>query len=155
MEADNITVSVKVHLHEQNHKFKPKYGSKYAAGADLKARMNKRTILFPGQSKTIPLGIYLDMPQGWEVQLRPRSGLASKRGLTLINGIGTIDSDYTGELKACIINLSEEPQSIEPYDRICQMVVKQVPIVTLDIIDQPIVKRTKRGDKGFGSTGTT
>lgn len=108
-------------------------------------------VVEPGSWELIPLDFSLDLPLGWEVQLRPRSGLAAKNGVTVLNSPGSIDSDYKGHIKAILINHSQERVVFEPGDRICQMAFAEVPKVELVLTDE--LSNSKRGEGGFGSTG--
>jgi dUTP pyrophosphatase len=129
----------------------PSYATADAAGMDLRAHLETAITLQPLERTLVPTGLFLEIPSGYEAQLRPRSGLAIKQGLTLLNTPGTIDADYRGEVKVIIINLSNEPQTIAPGDRIAQMVVAPVTQVTLDAVE--ILTATDRGNGGFGHTG--
>ncbi|MFV0383808.1 dUTP diphosphatase [Paracoccus sp. (in: a-proteobacteria)] len=133
----------------------PSYETAGAAGADLRANFpeNERSgiELLPGQRALVPTGLILDIPAGWEVQIRPRSGLALKYGLTLANAPGTIDSDYRGPLGVILVNLGQEPHRIAHGDRIAQMVVAPAPQARFVSVDS--VTDTARGTGGFGSTG--
>jgi dUTP pyrophosphatase len=122
-----------------------------AAGFDLAAAVAEPTVLQPGEIRLIPCGFCMALPVGYEAQVRPRSGLSSKHGVTLVNTPGTIDSDYRGEVRAPLINLGREPFTIERGMRIAQMVVVPVPPVTLVEVDQ--LDETDRGHGGFGHTG--
>lgn len=129
----------------------PRYQSKYAAGADLQAAVEKDLVLKPGQRELIPTGLRIELPEGFEAQIRPRSGLAVKQGITIVNTPGTIDSDYRGEIKVLLINLGHSDCTIKRGDRIAQMVI--CPVVTANFIIQESVNETLRGRGGFGSTG--
>ena len=118
---------------------------------DLRANLEASLILSPLERKVVPTGIFLEIPQGFEAQVRPRSGLALKQGLTCLNSPGTIDADYRGELKVILINLSSEQQLIEHGDRIAQMVFQKVEIVDLELTHQ--LNETSRNAGGFGHTG--
>ncbi len=130
----------------------PTYGTEQSAGMDLRAWLQEPVTLQPLERKLIPTGIYVALPQGYECQIRPRSGMALKRGLTVLNTPGTIDADYRGEIGVIMVNLSQEAQTIEDGERICQMVVARhetvewTPVQSLD--------DTERGAGGFGHTGT-
>lgn len=130
----------------------PAYSTPLSAGMDLRAWLEEPVTLQPLQRVMLHTGIYIALPVGYECQIRPRSGLALKRGLTVLNTPGTIDADYRGEVCVIIANLSNEPQTIEDGERICQMVVARhetvqwLPVETLD--------NTERGTGGFGHTGT-
>ena len=118
---------------------------------DLRAHLETAITLQPLERMLVPTGLFMELPLGYEAQVRPRSGLAIKQGLTLLNTPGTIDADYRGELKVIMINLSNEPQTIAPGDRIAQMVVAPVTQVTLEAVE--ILTTTDRGHGGFGHTG--
>jgi len=134
-----------------NKKLEPLYATEYAAGADLKACIEETVEIPPGGRLLIPTGISLAIPEGWEAQVRPRSGLALKKGLTVLNSPGTIDSDYRGEVKVILINLSRETQKIEPEERIAQLVFSEV--TAADFTYTESLPDTSRGSGGFGSTG--
>jgi dUTP pyrophosphatase len=129
----------------------PSYATADAAGMDLRAHLETSITLQPLERMLVPTGLFLELPSGYEAQLRPRSGLAIKQGLTLLNTPGTIDADYRGEVKVIMINLSNQPQTIAPGDRIAQMVVAPVTQVTLEAVE--ILTTTDRGHGGFGHTG--
>ncbi len=129
----------------------PSYQSTHAAGADIKAELSKDIIMKPLQRVVVPTGIYLEIPEGYEAQVRPRSGLAAKNGITVLNSPGTIDSDYRGEIRVIMINLSDEDFIIKNSDRIAQLVI--APVVQGDFIKDLKLKDTSRGSGGFGSTG--
>lgn len=129
----------------------PFYATDGSAGVDLYANIGEPLILKPLQRTLIPTGIKIALPEGLEAQVRPRSGLAVKKGLSVLNSPGTIDSDYRGEVKVVIVNLSEEEVEINPGERIAQMVVASY--VKLDWIEVENLAETQRGSGGFGSTG--
>ena len=129
----------------------PAYQSDEAAGVDLSASIEKPVKILPWERKIIPCGISLSMPRGLEAQIRPRSGLAFKHGITILNTPGTIDSDYRGEIKIVLINLSKKEFLIQPKDRIAQMIFSEVTQVTFKEVDD--LDSTNRGIDGFGSTG--
>lgn len=122
-----------------------------SSGFDLQAAVNEPVVIQPGKWKLIPTGIAIAMPQGLEAQIRPRSGLALKHGLTVLNSPGTIDADYRGEIGVLMLNLGEESYQVLRGQRIAQMVFSQVPEVQLRVTDQ--LDSTKRGTGGFGHTG--
>lgn len=129
----------------------PAYATKQSAGVDLKANTDSPITLEPLQRAMVPTGLYLAIPEGYEAQVRPRSGLAAKHGITVLNTPGTIDADYRGEVKVVLVNLSNEPFVINPGERIAQMVFasfQQVDWEETDSLDE-----TERGAGGFGSTG--
>ena len=129
----------------------PAYATPLSAGVDLRANLEAPVVLQPLQRMLIPTGLYIALPPGYEAQSRPRSGLAIKHGITVLNSPGTIDADYRGELKVILVNLSQEPFEIVPGERIAQMVIarhEQVEWEPVDALDE-----TERGAGGFGSTG--
>lgn len=129
----------------------PEYATEYSAGLDLKANIESDVTLQPLERALIPTGLYIELPQGYEAQIRPRSGLALKHGLTVLNSPGTIDADYRGEIRVILVNLSNDPFVIKDGERICQMVVAayaRVEWVETDNLDE-----TERGAGGFGHTG--
>ena len=131
----------------------PKYESEGAAGLDLLAAISesKNIIILPGKAEMVPTGIAIALPKGFEAQIRPRSGLAAKNGITILNSPGTIDSDYRGEISAMLINHSKVNFEIERGMRIAQMVL--APVVQFNLIKTETLDETKRGAGGFGSTG--
>jgi dUTP pyrophosphatase len=129
----------------------PAYMSEHASGMDLFAAVEKEEIIEPGQWKRIPTGIYLALPDGYEMQVRPRSGLALKHGIGLINTPGTIDSDYRGEIGILLINHSPEPFLVNRGDRIAQMVI--APVIRAGWIQVDQLPETERSSGGFGHTG--
>ncbi|AIQ53278.1 dUTP diphosphatase [Paenibacillus sp. FSL R7-0331] len=129
----------------------PRKMSEQASGFDLHASVAEPVVLAPGERALIPTGIALAMPDGLEAQIRPRSGLAFKHGITCLNTPGTIDADYRGEIKVLLINLGQEPFAIARNERIAQMVFQAVPAVTLVEVDE--LTETQRGAGGFGHTG--
>jgi dUTP pyrophosphatase len=130
----------------------PNYETEGSAGMDLRADITEPVTLKPLERAMIPTGIFIELPIGFEAQVRPRSGLAAKRGLTCLNSPGTIDADYRGELKVILVNLSNETQTIEPAERIAQMVIAKHERVVWSEVTQ--LSDTVRGAGGFGSTGT-
>ena len=129
----------------------PRYESEQAAGMDIRCHIAQPITLQPLERKLLPTGLYIELPVGYEAQIRPRSGLALKRGLTVLNTPGTIDADYRGEIGVILINLSNEPQTIEPGERICQMVIakhEQPELLTVEVLGT-----TERGAGGFGHSG--
>jgi dUTP pyrophosphatase len=132
----------------------PRYASDGAAGLDLQAALREPLTLQPGERVAVPTGLSLALPAGHEGQVRPRSGLALKRGITVVNAPGTIDEDYRGELKVLLVNLSREAQVIESGDRIAQLVIAPVTRVVVTEVDSvDALGETVRGEGGFGSTG--
>ncbi|QTQ13654.1 dUTP diphosphatase [Treponema parvum] len=129
----------------------PEYKSEGASGADVYACLKEPVVLAPGEYKLIPTGLSCAIPEGYEIQVRPRSGLAAKNGVTLLNTPGTIDSDYRGEIKIILINLGKEPFTVKDKDRIAQFVV--APVVKGYFKAVTFLDNTDRGQNGFGSTG--
>ncbi len=127
----------------------PAYATEGSAGADLAAC--ESVVVPPGEWRAVATGIFLEIPRGYEIQLRPRSGLALRRGVTLLNAPGTIDSDYRGEVKVLVVNHGREPFRIAPGDRIAQMVLQ--PVVVMNFEEGGGLSETERGSGGFGSTG--
>ena len=129
----------------------PAYETILSAGMDLRASLTESIILQPMQRALIPTGLYIELPAGTEAQIRPRSGLAFKHGITVLNSPGTIDADYRGEIKVLLINLSQEPFEIKDSERIAQMVVSKHETVEWQLVES--LNETKRGEGGFGHTG--
>jgi dUTP pyrophosphatase len=130
----------------------PAYATAGAAGADLLAAVDRPVVLAPGKRETIPTGIALALPEGFEAQVRPRSGLALKHGVTVLNAPGTVDCDYRGEVRVILVNLGEAPFVVERGMRIAQIVVQRIEAVRWRVSDQ--LPASARGPGGFGSTGT-
>ncbi len=129
----------------------PQYATEGAAGMDIKAFLEVPLQLAPMERALIATGLFIELPVGYEAQIRPRSGLAINQGITCLNSPGTIDSDYRGEIKIILINLSGEEQVIQPGDRIAQMVIQKVERVTLQMVTE--LNKSERATSGFGSTG--
>ena len=129
----------------------PEYATPHSAGMDLRANLDAPVTLNPLERQLIPTGIFIELPVGYEAQIRPRSGLAIKHGISLVNTPGTIDADYRGEIKVIAINLSNTPFIIDDGERICQMVVAAHACVEWDEVD--VLEETERGAGGFGHTG--
>ena len=129
----------------------PAYATPLSAGMDLRAALDAPVELKPLERALVPTGLYLQIPAGYEAQVRPRSGLAAKHGITVLNTPGTIDADYRGEIKVILINLSNQPFTIEPGERIAQMVFARCEQATLEAVEA--LDETQRGAGGFGSTG--
>lgn len=130
----------------------PQYTSAHASGADIQALLEEPLTLQPGERALVPTGIILEIPEGYEAQVRPRSGLAIRHGITVLNSPGTIDADYRGEVKIILINTGQEPFTIQNGDRIAQMVF--APVIRAEFYHNPKLSETERGSGGFGSTGT-
>ncbi|MBD5282779.1 MAG: dUTP diphosphatase [Bacteroides sp.] len=130
----------------------PTYETTESAGMDVRAALKEPQTLQPGERALIPTGIKIQLPAGYECQVRPRSGLALKKGITVLNTPGTVDADYRGEIGIILINLSSEPFEITPGERIAQLVINQYTRIQWEPVDR--LDETKRGDGGFGHTGT-
>ena len=130
----------------------PFYATMNSAGMDLKANIEEPITLAPLQRAMVPTGLYIALPEGTEAQIRPRSGLAAKHGVTVLNTPGTIDADYRGEIKVILVNLSNDAFTINPGERIAQMVVARYEKVEWNEVES--LDETERGAGGFGSTGT-
>src|SRR6195952_5169201 len=144
-------MSIPVNIINQSPYPLPAYATAGSSGMDLKANIPEPLILQPLERQLIPTGIFIELPDGYEAQVRPRSGLALKQGITCLNSPGTVDADYRGELKVILINLSNTEQQIQPGDRIAQMVVGSVEHVEWHPVAELI--ETARNDGGFGHTG--
>ena len=142
-------MEVKV-VNKSNHRL-PEYATIGSAGMDIKANISEPVILKPLRRELIPTGLYIAIPEGYEVQIRPRSGLACKYGITVANTPGTIDSDYRGEVKVCLINLSDTPFVVNPGERIAQAVLNKVEKIEWNEVTE--LDTTERGEGGFGHTG--
>lgn len=129
----------------------PAYATEGSSGMDLRASINETVTLQPLERTLIPTGLFIELPEGFEAQVRPRSGLAIKQGITCLNTPGTIDADYRGEIKVILINLSNEIQSVHNGDRIAQMVIQKVE--KINWAPSVELKQTTRNEGGFGSTG--
>lgn len=129
----------------------PQYETVHAAGLDLRANITEAILLKPLQRTLVPTGIYIELPDGYEAQIRPRSGLAAKHGISLVNSPGTIDPDYRGEIKAIVVNLSDTDFELKPGERIAQMVIAQFARIEWEQVEG--LSESDRGAGGFGSTG--
>ena len=130
----------------------PAYATKQSAGMDLRANIEEAFELKPLERRLVPTGLYMALPEGYEAQVRPRSGLALKHGITVLNTPGTIDADYRGEVGVVLVNLSNEPFFIEPGERIAQMVIAKYEQVELEEVE--MLDETERGAGGYGHSGT-
>lgn len=142
---------IQVKIVNQSDNELPAYATAGAAGLDIRAFLPEPITLEPMQRWLVPTGLYLEIPDGYEAQVRPRSGLAIKQGITCLNTPGTIDSDYRGELKVILINLDVQPHTLQSGDRIAQLVFQQVTRVAWQPVDA--LTQTDRGEGGFGHTG--
>ena len=142
---------IAVQIVNKSHHPLPEYATTGSSGMDIRAFLTSPIIMAPMERVLIPTGLFIALPENWEAQIRPRSGLAIKQGLTCLNTPGTIDADYRGELKVIMINLSNEEQVISDGDRIAQMVFQKVEKVILEKVES--LEETERGAGGFGHTG--
>ena len=143
---------IKIPIEANEEAFLPVYASDLAAGADVRACIANDVILFPGDSTLVPTGIRVEIPEGYEIQVRPRSGLALKEQVTVLNTPGTIDADYRGEVGVILINHGKKPFIITPGMRIAQIVL--APVAKALFVREEILAVTSRGEGGFGHTGT-
>ena len=130
----------------------PKYQTSQSAGMDLRANIDAPVLLKPLDRKLIPTGLHIALPEGYEAQIRPRSGLAIKKGITVINTPGTIDPDYRGDIGVVLVNISNEDFVVQPGDRIAQMVINKFEQAEFEFVEE--LDETERGEGGFGHTGT-
>lgn len=142
---------MKVNIINKSKHDLPEYATLHAAGMDLRANISEPIVLKPLERTLVPTGLYIELPVGYEAQIRPRSGLAIKKGITVLNSPGTIDADYRGQICAILINLSNEEFIINDGERICQMVIASHAQVELISVEE--LSDTERGDGGFGHTG--
>jgi dUTP pyrophosphatase len=142
---------MKIHIVNKSHHPLPGYATLFSAGMDLRANIPESIILLPGERKLIPTGLFIALPPGFEAQIRPRSGLALKYGISLVNTPGTIDADYRGEIGIILINLSNESFQINDGERICQMVINKYEVIEWENVSD--LEETSRGVGGFGHTG--
>ena len=129
----------------------PQYETALASGLDVRANITESITLGPLERTLVPTGLFIELPEGYEMQVRPRSGLAAKHGLSLVNAPGTIDADYRGEIKVILVNLSNTPYELKPGERVAQLVVSQFTRVEWEPVEE--LGETERGAGGFGSTG--
>ncbi len=142
---------MKVRIVNRSRNALPLYQTPLSAGMDVRADLEQSVTLAPLGRAMIPTGLYVELPEGYEMQVRPRSGLAAKHGITVLNSPGTIDADYRGEIRIILVNLSSEAFTIEPGERIAQLVVARHEQVEWDPVEE--LGTTERGTGGFGSTG--
>lgn len=143
---------VKIKIVNRGTQQLPAYATPQSAGMDLRANITESITLQPMERRIIPTGLHIALPEGYEAQVRPRSGLAFKHGITVLNSPGTIDADYRGDIGVIMVNLSNEPQTIEHGERICQMVIARHETVVWQAVEA--LDETERGAGGFGHTGT-
>jgi len=142
---------LKVKIINQSGNALPEYATEGSSGMDIRANLTEAVVLKPMERKLIPAGFFMELPMGYEAQVRPRSGLALKQGITCLNSPGTVDADYRGEIKVILINLSQEEQVIHHGDRIAQMVIAKVEKIKWKEVEK--INETKRNQGGFGHTG--
>lgn len=142
---------MKINIVNRSRHELPQYATSLSAGLDLRANISESIILKPLERKLIPTGLFIELPAGYEAQIRPRSGLAIKKGVTVLNSPGTIDADYRGEICVILINLSNDDFVIEDGERICQMVIASHEQAEWDLVE--VLNETERGAGGFGHTG--
>lgn len=143
---------MKVKIINKSSNPSPAYATPLSAGMDVRADITEPVVLGPLERTMVPTGLFMALPQGYECQVRPRSGLAAKHGITVLNTPGTVDADYRGEIKVILVNLSNETFTIEPGERIAQLVIAKHEHVEWDEVE--VLDETERGEGGFGSTGT-
>lgn len=129
----------------------PQYATVHSAGLDLRADLEQSVVLKPLERVLVPTGLFIELPEGYEAQVRPRSGLAAKHGISIVNTPGTIDPDYRGEIKVILVNLSAEPFTLEPGERIAQVVIARFEHISWNEVES--LSNTERGEGGFGHTG--
>jgi len=142
---------MKVKIINQSRHALPSYQTSSSAGMDLRANLESSIVLNPLERALVPTGLYLELPVGYEAQIRPRSGLAYKHGISIVNSPGTIDADYRGELKVLLVNLSDQSFIVEDGERIAQMVIAKHE--TVEWQETTVLSETERGAGGYGSTG--
>lgn len=143
--------NIQVHIINTSSNDLPSYATEGSAGMDIRANLQNPVTLQPLERQLIPTGLFIELPCGYEAQVRPRSGLAIKQGITCLNSPGTVDADYRGELKVILINLSNTPQTIQHGDRIAQMIIAKAERAELVPVQE--LNETSRGEGGFGHTG--
>lgn len=143
--------NIKVKIVNKSSNPLPSYATALSAGMDVRADIKENVVIRPLERMMVPTGLFISIPEGYECQVRPRSGLAAKHGITVLNSPGTVDADYRGEIKVILVNLSSEPFTIEPGERIAQLVFASHAKASLEDVDT--LDETARGEGGFGSTG--
>jgi len=142
---------VKVKIVNSSRHPLPEYQTLFSAGMDLRANIDEPVVIQPLSRMLVPTGLFIELPEGYEAQIRPRSGLALKHGITVLNTPGTIDADYRGEIKVILVNLSDVPYLLQDGERICQMVVARHAVV--EWVPVEVLSESARGEGGFGHTG--
>lgn len=146
-----MTDKIRVRIINSSHHPDPAYATPLSAGMDVRANLDAPVTLGPLERALIPTGLRIELPEGYECQMRPRSGLALKKGITLLNSPGTVDADYRGEIGVILVNLSAEPFVVNDGERICQMVFARH--ARAELIPSETLSETERGEGGFGHTG--
>jgi len=142
---------VKIKVVNKGHQPLPAYATALSAGMDLRANIDEPVVLRPMERRLIPTGLHIALPEGYEAQVRPRSGLALKKGITVLNSPGTVDADYRGEIMVLLINLSQEPFTVNAGERIAQMVIARHEQADFEVVAE--LDETERGEGGYGHTG--
>ena len=142
---------MKIQVVNRGHQPLPQYATPQSAGMDLRANLSEPIVMKPLERRLIPTGLHIALPEGYEAQVRPRSGLALKHGITVLNAPGTVDADYRGEVGVLLINLSEEPFVVNDGERIAQMVIARHEQAEFEVVDE--LDETERGQGGYGHTG--
>ena len=150
--TDSVPQQITVRVVRETDNALPTYETAHSAGLDLRAHLEEALVLAPGKRALVPTGLRVEIPPGFEGQVRPRSGLAIERGLTVLNAPGTIDADYRGDVGVVLVNLSDEDQRLEPGDRIAQLVFAAV--ARVELVEVEALADSDRGAGGFGSTGS-
>lgn len=148
---DNKVMSIKIKVVNKGSQELPKYETKNSVGMDLRANITEGVVIRPLDRALIPTGLHIALPEGYEAQIRPRSGLALKKGITCLNTPGTIDSDYRGDVGVILANISQEDFVVNPGDRIAQMIINKVERAEFELVES--LDETERGEGGFGHTG--
>lgn len=146
-----IKTMIRIKVINRGHQPLPAYATEQSAGMDLRANIGEAVVLRPLERRLIPTGLHIALPQGYEAQVRPRSGLALKHGITVLNSPGTIDADYRGEIGVLLVNLSSEDFVVNDGERIAQMVIARHEQAEFDLVDE--LDATERGEGGYGHTG--
>ncbi len=142
---------MKVKIVNKSNNPLPSYSTEHSAGMDIRAYITEDVVLKPLERRLIPTGLFIELPEGYEAQIRPRSGMALKHGISVLNTPGTIDADYRGEIGVIVVNLSNDAYAITPGERICQMVIAKHETVSWEAVE--VLEETLRGAGGFGHTG--
>lgn len=148
---NEIGLKMNVRIVNKSSNDLPGYQTEYSAGMDLRANTDEDIIIKPLERVMVPTGLFIELPESYEAQIRPRSGLAAKHGITVLNSPGTIDADYRGEIKVILVNLSNDEFTLKPGERICQMIVAKHE--TVEWVETDSLTETVRGEGGFGHTG--